>query len=332
MKNIWKVIVITAIMMMGIATMTSAATTVATDVTTASSGCKMVGLEGEYIADCQAALNRINEIRKEACNEGLINPSTGKKLTSRDYVALKWSSDMEAIARIRAAESALTLDHLRTNGKNCFAIKSNGKASSGEVIAWNFSKTMLNGINQWYREKSAYVRRTGGVTGHYEAMIDPAFRYVGLGTFYTTKTQYYNTTVGEFSTSKSALDQTMGTSATVIQKLEVKTSASYYTSHKSIFKAVEQTVATTTSTPKVEAAAPAATLSVKTTKVSVKKGKTATLTVTAKNTTEKVTYKTSNKKVATVTSKGVIKGVKKGSAVITVTCGKLTKTVKVTVK
>ena len=46
----------------------------------------------------------------------------------------------------------------------------------------------------------------------------------------------------------------------------------------------------------------------------------------------KVTYKSNNKKIATVSSKGTIKGIKKGTAKITVTCNGVTKTVKVTVK
>jgi|GEM_PF-5928272 len=46
----------------------------------------------------------------------------------------------------------------------------------------------------------------------------------------------------------------------------------------------------------------------------------------------KITYKTSNKKIATVDSKGVVKGIKKGSAKITVTSNGIAKTFKVTVK
>lgn len=80
---------------------------------------------------------------------------------------------------------------------------------------------------------------------------------------------------------------------------------------------------------------------VKTTKLSgvpssktVKKGKTFTIkaSVTPKNSDEKVTYKTSNKKIATVTSKGVVKGIKKGTATITVQSGSKKQTCKVTVK
>ena len=53
---------------------------------------------------------------------------------------------------------------------------------------------------------------------------------------------------------------------------------------------------------------------------------------TPKNTDEKITFKSSNKKVATVTSKGVVKGLKKGTATITVRSGSQKMTCKVTVK
>lgn len=53
---------------------------------------------------------------------------------------------------------------------------------------------------------------------------------------------------------------------------------------------------------------------------------------TPKNTDEKITFKSSNKKVATVTSKGVVKGLKKGTATTTVQSGSKKMTCKVTVK
>lgn len=70
------------------------------------------------------------------------------------------------------------------------------------------------------------------------------------------------------------------------------------------------------------------------TSVSLKKGKTHQIKVTRKPVTcvQKITYKTSNKSVATVTSKGKVKAVKKGTAKITVKCGKKSKVVKITVK
>lgn len=66
--------------------------------------------------------------------------------------------------------------------------------------------------------------------------------------------------------------------------------------------------------------------------VTVAKGKTLTLKPTLYGITDKVTYTSSNTKVATVSSKGKIKGVKKGTATITVTAGNYTVKCKVTVK
>lgn len=80
---------------------------------------------------------------------------------------------------------------------------------------------------------------------------------------------------------------------------------------------------------------------VKTTKLSgvpaaktVSKGKTFKIkaAATPKNTDEKIAYTSSNKKVATVTSKGVVKGLRKGTATITVRSGSQKMTCKVTVK
>ena len=56
----------------------------------------------------------------------------------------------------------------------------------------------------------------------------------------------------------------------------------------------------------------------KTKKITVKVGKTKKITVTGKNKKAKYTFTSSKKKVATVSKKGVVKGLKKGTAVITV--------------
>ena len=166
-----------------------------------SAGCVLVALDGEYAADAQAALNRINEIRYEACREGVENPSNpGTPLTEADYVPIKWSSSLEYIARVRAAESSLVISHTRPNGNSCFSVTApDGAESFGEVIAWNGSKSMISGINQWYGEKSAWVNKTGGDTGHYTQMINPNNLYVGIGCFLYSNGVYYNTTAGEFS-------------------------------------------------------------------------------------------------------------------------------------
>lgn len=172
-----------------------------TDVLRPSSGNAMIGIKGEYLGGAKEALDRINEIRKEACKEGIINPSTGKKLKTSDYVPIKWSSSLEYIARIRAAEASLTMGHVRTNGASCFEIQApDGMRSWGEVLAWNWSRSMVYGVDQWYEEKADWVKQNkNAVTGHYTSMIDPKNTFVGLGAFYTKQAQYPNSVAGEFS-------------------------------------------------------------------------------------------------------------------------------------
>ena len=190
-----------------------------TDVTTAKKDRTFLGIRGSYITDMQNALDRINAIRKEACNEGIKDPrDESRNLTSSDYVPIKWSSDLEYIARIRAAEASVYMQHIRLNGYDCFAISSpNGIRSFGEVLAWNNTKKFLQGIEQWYREKAAWVGNTNGVTGHYTQMIDPDNIYVGLATFVNANSRYSTTTAGEFTSQKN-LDYSLGTSQTVLDE------------------------------------------------------------------------------------------------------------------
>ena len=204
----------------------SSMTILETDVTTPSEGCVFLGIHGKYISDRQAALDRVNAIRLEACREGIIDPKTSKPLTEADYVPIKWSGDLEKIARIRAAESALTGQHLRTNGNDCFSFDYPDEQKNwGEVLAWNWSDTVLEGIEQWYGEKEDWVNKTeGAVTGHYTSMIDPSNLYIGLGTFCSDQARFYNTTAGEFSFFEDMDETPAGTDGECIQKLEVNTS------------------------------------------------------------------------------------------------------------
>ena len=138
---------------------TAAATTTATssfletNVTTASSGCTLVGLYGSYYSQAQSALDKINDIRKEACEAGNVpdprNPS--RMLTPDDYRPLKWSSSLEKIAQIRAAEACIAYafmdsGHNRLNNKGTFSISFDGVSSSCEDIAYYYSKKMTEGV------------------------------------------------------------------------------------------------------------------------------------------------------------------------------------------
>ena len=164
-----------------------------------------VGLHGSYINDVQNAINRVNAIRKEACDQGVPDPrNSSRNLTPSDYVPIQWSHDLEEVSRLRAAEAALNVSHTRPNGKGCFSVAIKGYEITGnsEVLAWNWNKNMVSGINQFYGEKSAWVNKTGGVTGHYTSMINPSNKYMGLGCFYANVTVSYKSALcGRFSSS-----------------------------------------------------------------------------------------------------------------------------------
>ena len=193
------------------------------DVDVASTGCTLLGVAGKFITEPDEAIARINEIRKEACEEGVLNPITGQPLTEADYVPIKWSWDLEYIARIRAVESAFTLAHTRLNGKSIWGLASpSGVRSYGEVLAWSQRRSMVYGIELWYGEKTDWVNQTPGtVTGHYTEMIDPSNLYVGIGTFCSVDTSYYNSTAGEFSNKSGLNESRMGLSGNYVQMVDV---------------------------------------------------------------------------------------------------------------
>lgn len=205
----------------------SSNSTLPADVATPKSGCMFLGVRGSYVADMQNALKRVNEIRKEACEEGIKDPrdeSKSRSLKPSDYVPIKWSSDLEYIARIRAAEASTYISHTRLNGERCFTVKSpNGVTSCGEILAWNWSHEFIPGIDQWYEEKADWVGNTGGVTGHYTQMIDPSNKYIGLATFVNPTAKYPTTTSGEFC-SFGTLDESSGPAIdNCVQTVEVET-------------------------------------------------------------------------------------------------------------
>lgn len=138
-----------------------------------------------YTEEASKILKRLNEIRYEACREGYKDPYTQRKLTLADYKPLRWSSDMEEICRIRAAEASIHMMHDRPNGAKCFtATSSRGEQSWHENLAWNWDGLMA-GIEQWYKEKDKYI--AGGysfsVTGHYEGIISTKHNYVAVACY-----------------------------------------------------------------------------------------------------------------------------------------------------
>ena len=200
-----------------------------TDVASASNGCTMLGIYGSYYSQAQEALDKLNEIRKEACEAGNIpdprDPS--RMLTSDDYKPLRWSRDLESIARIRAAEAGISFNfmasgHDRPSDKDTFSLSFHGVSSNCEDLAYCWGKSMTEGVMLWKSEQKDWVdQNLSNETGHYTSMINPKYNYVGLGDFYSEAAPYPNTVAGEFST-RTGLNETMQDVQTdVIQKVEI---------------------------------------------------------------------------------------------------------------
>ncbi len=282
-------------------------TVLETNVTEASEGCTLVGVYGSYFAQAEEALAKINEIRKEACEAGNIRDprDSGRYLQPSDYVPLKWSSDLEYIARIRAAEAGIAFrfmdsGHDRLNEKDTFSIGSNGISSSSEDLAYYYVKDMIEGILLWYSEKQYWVKQDfSEETGHYKSMINPKYTYVGFGGFYSEAAPYPATMAGEFST-ESDLDETMMEAPEdVMQKIEVSNDyiqETYLDGDDQIF-----TNGTTTVTPRVKLRRNNAIRNVWS--------------------MEDVTYTSSDPAVATVTQDGQVTGITNGTVTITAKSG-----------
>ncbi len=177
-----------------------------------SASCLMTVIEGTYDpVSVDEILTRINGYRYEACAEGLKDPRDPERnLTLADYVPIKWSTGLEQMAMLRAAEASVVMDHVRPNAQSCFSAYYDVQ-SRNEVLAWGYGG-ILNSMSGWYSEKTDYVNETGNVTGHYTAMINPGNTYCGMS--------YFNGCgSGEF-TSGSGYDET---------KIDVSQYAGQYT-------------------------------------------------------------------------------------------------------
>lgn len=190
---------------------------------TPSDGNVVMEFSGTYYTEsADKILKRLNEIRLEACEEGVIDPYTNQPLTLDDYVPLQWSSDLEAIARLRAAEATVSQGHTRPNGMSCFTVTTdNNEQSWAENLAWNYSGLMA-GIEQWYGEKKDWVNQASGkVTGHYENIISTNHHSVAVGTFRLTSGGWY-ATAQEFSYKESMDEQQNPSQGQCTQPMEVQ--------------------------------------------------------------------------------------------------------------
>lgn len=286
-----------------------------TDVSDAAAGNAIVGVKGKYESiKATKILDRVNEIRKEACKKGYRNPVTGEKLTMDDYVEIKWSSTLEWIASIRAAESTVLGAHVRPNGESCFTVTKDGEQSWGEVLAWNYDG-MMQGIEQWYGEKNDWVNQnTDAVTGHYTAMISPNSRYIGVAAFASADGGWIGV-AGEFSSRNPGTEKKLKLKENVIQKVEV-TKASF--SGGRILGAASLTQGDQKAYRLVK-------------KVVYSNGVHGENHTTTGMILDGIKWKSSNTKIVSVDDNGKVTAKKPGKATITAVCGKkvFTKTIEV---
>ena len=149
----------------------------ASEITSSSSGNSLIGIQGELLTpDKQAIINRINAIRKEAADEGLVT-----------YVPIKWSTALEQTAITRSVEASISMGHVRLSNKELQSAFPSGIYTYSENLAWNYGGFMA-AIQQWYSEKADYLKKregqsVSGQTGHYESLINPEYTHMGLAAF-----------------------------------------------------------------------------------------------------------------------------------------------------
>lgn len=197
------------------------------DVTQPSPGYVFAGIAGSFEAVSKAELvNRVNEIRLEAYNEGLVN----------SYHPVKWSRGLERIAQIRAAEAMVLQDHDRPNGKDTTDMVIDGATGGSENLAWGVGSA-LGGVNAWYYfEKDEFVNKTGW-GGHYRTMVSPNQGYMGIAAFTrgdeTCVALVFNTPAGV----TQELDAQTGMYGKCIQLIEVPASqASEYAQYNTFIE------------------------------------------------------------------------------------------------
>ena len=184
-----------------------------------SSGNVLVGIKGEFLTpNKQAILDAINKIRKEAADEGLVDK----------YVPIKWSTDLEKTAFVRATEVSVTLKPERLSTKEIWTAFPSSNSIRGEALDVNY-EGFLKAIENWHAEKANYVaKKKGGTskefTGYYEVLINPKFTYVGLAAFKNAASSQQVATISLALGDDASSEELAGGYGSAIQYTEVTAS------------------------------------------------------------------------------------------------------------
>ncbi len=191
---------------------------------TLTEGNVLIGISGAYYTEtAEKILGRLNEIRMEACREGVPNPANpDQPLSLDDYVPFQWSAELEAIARLRAAEVAALWDSWRPNGDTWESVVTrSGDRSSRELLEWN-CEGLLACIEQWYGGKNDWANQTvGDEVFTYSSIIDPSYRSVGMSAFRLSDSSRYGVTL-EFSDKTNMSTRKDISAGDCVQSIEVR--------------------------------------------------------------------------------------------------------------
>ena len=136
------------------------------------------------------ALAAIKKWRQDALDTGVKWPDPDgvpmreylkdQGISEADYLKPQWSTNVEMIAIQRAVEvySAGIHGHGRPAGGTVF-IEHDGIRGNSEVIAWG-DTSAAQAVDHWATEKTYWVGKTDGETGHYEHLIDPTCKQYGI--------------------------------------------------------------------------------------------------------------------------------------------------------
>ena len=211
--------------------------------TKAGSGNVIVELEGmDYTSAQQEMLNRINQVREEACNEGNVpdprdtDPSDGISfLTPEDYVPLKIGVNSTKVAQIRAAEGSVKFSHTRPKGGYAYTMLLDREAEhAGENLAWkSFNQEEIENnrseLDGWINEKKDWIEQIENdpdrPTGHYASIVNPDYEYIGISTFNPNNDLFIDDmtcTAGAFARVDSVVSEyETDKCENVIQKIEI---------------------------------------------------------------------------------------------------------------
>lgn len=143
---------------------------------TLSDDCVLMTFDGYYQSQALASIELINQLRWEACMEGVRDPEdTSRRLSPSDYTEVQWSTDLEHTARRRAAHTVVSGFHTDMGKYN------NDKW--GDVSTWSECigyYNMLFSVYAYYDEKDSWVCKLGRTTGHYTSLIEKSCYYYGL--------------------------------------------------------------------------------------------------------------------------------------------------------